>query len=130
MQDFIKILHRYTFFIINKNSTISHCSTLNNENENDNSSESGSEATSSVDSSSDEGSKNEPVSESLTTWSLSSFVKPDPKPIEKSHVVPLDKMDMAEEASNSLNKKESKSIPFQSPKCLTNEQNKKEPSGE
>lgn len=105
-----------------------HFRTPNNENENDNSSESGSEATSSVDSSSDDGSKNEPASESLTTWSLSSFVKPDPKPIEKSLVVPLDKRDMAVEASNSMNTKETKSIPFLSPKCLTNEQ-KKESNG-
>lgn len=53
------------------------------ENDNDNSSESGSEGSSSMETSSDEGSKNEPVTESLTNWSLSSFVKPDPKPVEK-----------------------------------------------
>lgn len=104
-------------------------SSLNNDNDNDNSSESGSEATSSVDSSSEDGSKNEPVSESLTTWSLSSFVKPDPKPIQKSIIqaVPHDKTEIVEELSNSLYEKENLSC--LSPKCLINEQLKKKPAG-
>lgn len=102
--------------------------------ENENSSESGSEVTSSMDSSSDDGSKNEPLMESLTNWSLSSFVKPDPKPIEKvpSHSVPQNKMGITGDISNILNPNElSKTIKksFPSPKCLNNEQNKQEPTG-
>lgn len=105
---------------------------LNNDND-DNSSESGSEGSSSMDSSSDDdGSKTEPVTESLTNWSLSSFVKPDPKPIERlpSHIVPQVKTEVTEDLSNNLNADESaKKKSFISPKCLTNEQIKQEPIG-
>ena len=103
-----------------------------NDNE-DNSSESGSEGSTSIDSSSDDdGSKNEPVKESITNWSLSTFVKPDPKPIEKepSHSVPQVKMEVTGDSSNNVNTDESPiKRSFSSPKCLTNERIKQEPIG-
>ncbi|XP_055308289.1 AF4/FMR2 family member lilli-like isoform X2 [Sitodiplosis mosellana] len=100
-------------------------------NDND-SSESGSEGSSSIDSSSDDdGSKNEPVKESITNWSLSTFVKPDPKPVEKHplHSVSQVKLEETEDSPNNANTDESPTKrSFLSPKCLTNEQIKKEPT--
>lgn len=102
-----------------------------NGNENDISSESGSEGSSSIDSSSDEGSKNEPVMESLTNWSLSSFVKPDPKPIEKVMQLTNLKPEKLGHFLNTSNCEPSlakgKSI---SPKCLSQGKLKSESKGE
>lgn len=99
----------------------------------DNSSESGSEGSSSMDSSSDDdGSKNEPPKESITNWSLSTFVKPDPKPVEKlpSLTVPQIKIEVTGYSSNNMNTDETaKKKSYISPKCLTNEQIKQEPIG-
>lgn len=80
-----------------------------------------------MDSSSDDGSKNEQAPE--TNWSLSSFVKPDPKPVEK--LVPQVKKEPTGDLSNNsnagdLSKNAKKS--FASPKCF-NEQIKQEPIG-
>lgn len=98
---------------------------LNNDND-DNSSESGSEGTSSIDSSSDDRSKNE-----NEKWSLSTFVKPDPKPIEKipSQTVPQIKKEVNGDLSNNSNADDIRKRSFISPKCLTNEQIKQEPNG-
>lgn len=88
-----------------------------------------------MDSSSDDGSKNETVAESLTNWSLSSFVKPDPKPVEKlpTQIVPLVKAEPTADFPNytSVNEVSSaKRKSLTSPKCLSNEQIKQEPAGE
>lgn len=87
-----------------------------------------------MDSSSDDGSKNETVTESLTNWSLSSFVKPDPKPVEKLSIqtVPLVKLESTKDLKNHANVNEMPSArkkSFTSPKCLSNEQIKQEPAG-
>lgn len=128
-----RILYTYSFIILHFHSyLIIVRPSLINDND-DNSSESGSEGSSSIDSSSDDdGSKNEPVKESITNWSLSTFVKPDPKPVEKlpSHTVPQVKMEVTGESSNILNTDEpTKKKSLISPKCLTNEQIKQEPIG-
>lgn len=61
---------------------------------------------------------------------MSSFVKPDPKPIEKTlNAVPLIKAEIEGQVSNSSNEKEKRNMSFHSPKCLTNEQMKNEPIG-
>lgn len=98
---------------------------LNNDND-DNSSESGSEGTSSIDSSSDDRSKNE-----NEKWSLSTFVKPYPKPIEKipSQTVPQIKKEVNGDITNNSNADDIRKRSFISPKCLTNEQIKQEPKG-
>lgn len=82
-----------------------------------------------MDTSSDEGSKNEPLMESLTNWSLSSFVKPDPKPI--GIVAQSSKTDITEDVSNCLNAFESttRRKTLISPKCLSNESNNLENIG-
>lgn len=75
-----------------------------------------------MDSSSDDGSKNKQATE--TNWSLSSFVKPDPKPVEKflSQSVPQITVESTEEFAHLSTKKKS----CTSPKCLTREQMKQE----
>lgn len=81
-----------------------------------------------MDSSSEEGSKKDTV-----TWSLSSFVKPDPKPVEKfsSHSVPQVKLESTGEFSNNSkgDLSSTKETSFASPKCLNREQIKKEFNG-
>lgn len=100
---------------------------FNNDNENENSSESGSEVSSSVDSSSDDGSKNEPASE--TNWSLLSFVKPDPKPVEKLPSLPVPQVKTESTGESEKNTGDVTSLKRKSPKCLNNDQIKKEPIG-
>lgn len=124
------IMYTYGFFTFRFNFNGFVCYLLHrsptNENDNDNSSESGSEASSSVDSSSDDGSKNESNMES-TNWSLSTFVKPDPKP---SLPVPAVKSEPNADTSNGTANVDKKSANlFVSPKCLINEQIKQEPIG-
>lgn len=83
-----------------------------------------------MDTSSDDGSKNEPVMESLTNWSLSSFVKPDPKPIEKAAQHSMaSKRELIGEVPNSSNKNETSIKSYISPKCLSNDKNNLENHG-
>lgn len=101
-------------------------------NDNDNSSESdNSDGSSSGDSSSDENQQNE----SVTDWSLLSFVKPDVQPKPLAPIDPLPSLPVPEVKPepdvklSSTTRAGADSKKFLSPMCLNNEQTKPEPIG-